>query len=45
MLINLKGAGVDIKNGRKDVPQNFEISPQNLDLSTTKTVPKFMFNG
>ena len=40
------GAGIDSKLGRKDVPKNFAITPDGLDVSgTNKTVPKFRFEG
>jgi len=43
------GAGVDIKNGRKDVPQDFIITPEGLEASASsnpsKAIPKFLFVG
>ena len=39
------GGGMDIKNGRKYVPQSFTISNDNLETNTTQTIPKFKFEG
>lgn len=39
------GAGIDAKLGRNLVPQEFAISNENLETSTTATIPKFKFDG
>ena len=39
------GAGITIKDGRGMVPQEFVISNDNLETSTTQTIPKFKFDG
>ncbi|CDW80932.1 down syndrome critical region protein 3 isoform 2 [Stylonychia lemnae] len=39
------GAGIDTTIGRRDMPKEFAISPDNLEASTLKSVPKFKFEG
>ena len=41
----ISGAGIDPKIGRKDVAKQFVISPDNLEGTGTKSVPKFRFEG
>jgi hypothetical protein len=42
---SISGAGVDPKVGRNYVPKIFVITPDSLEASTTKAVPKFRFEG
>ena len=39
------GSGLTIKDGRSMIPQEFVISNDNLETSTTQTIPKFKFDG
>jgi hypothetical protein len=39
------GAGIELKNGRKYVSQTFQISHETLEANSTKTIPKFKFEG
>ena len=40
------GAGLDIVNGKKLIPQSFEVSNENLEANAVqKTLPKFKFSG
>ena len=39
------GSGIDSKVGKQDVAKDFRITPDNLEASTTKTVPRFLFEG
>lgn len=41
----ISGAGIDPKIGRKDVSKNFVISPDNIEATAGKPVPKFRFEG
>ena len=41
----VQGSGIDPKHGRSLVPQEFTISNDNLEASTTATIPKFKFDG
>lgn len=41
----IAGAGIDPKNGKKDIPKSFVISPDSLEVSAGKAVPKFRFEG
>jgi len=40
-----QGAGIDPTINRRDQPKEFAITPDNLDASTLKSVPKFKFEG
>jgi len=39
------GSGIDIAKGKKLIPQDFKISNDSLEASTTTTIPKFKFEG
>lgn len=39
------GSGINVKNGRQLIPQDFSISHESLEANTTKTIPKFKFDG
>ena len=39
------GAGIDPAKNRTLVPHNFTISHENLEASTTASIPKFKFEG
>ena len=41
----ISGAGIDPKIGRKDIPKNFVISPDSLEVGPGKQIPKFRFEG
>lgn len=45
MDLFFKGAGIDPEFGRSDVPKDFAITPDSLDATTTKSLPKFKFEG
>jgi hypothetical protein len=39
------GGGINPKYGRNLIPQNFTISNDSLEATTTATIPKFKFDG
>ena len=39
------GSGINLTHGRNLISQDFAISNENLEQSTTKTIPKFRFFG
>ena len=41
----VSGSGIDPKIGRSDISKEFSITPDNLEATTTKTIPKFRFDG
>ena len=42
---SIPGSGIDSKIGKRDVPKDFAITPDGLEGLTTKTLPKFKFEG
>ena len=44
-IVFVPGQGVNPEMGRKDIPQDFVISHENLETSTTQKIPKFKFEG
>ncbi len=34
-----------MESGKRDIPKEFAITPDSLDASTTKSLPKFLFEG
>ena len=39
------GSGIDPILLKKDIPKNFSITPDSLEANTTKSIPKFKFDG
>jgi hypothetical protein len=43
--VSVRGSGIDLRHGRNLVPKDFKISNENLETSTTASIPKFLFEG
>lgn len=43
--MHVPGGGLDPQKGRSLIPHEFTISNENLETSTTATIPKFKFDG